>query len=254
MIIQSNNKTDTKKKNDEKELIIEVLNSWNLPEGLMLKINKYGIQNSLRKKNDGIVYFGYQNEESLNNDPCIDYLILPKEELVDEKFVGKHFKIWWKEGNYYIKDLGLGFGTFIKLNKEMKINDKLLVNIGETYMVFSLGNEEDDQQKQLNIKIFNDNEKCDSFDFDFFTHPTILIGRNISCDVYIKDKMLSRIHCYVYYEDSNSARKRGWYLKDGNLEGKKSTNDTWFYTDDDTLIFDGMIFKTNHNLFRCLLK
>ena len=246
------------KKLKEKELILEVINSWNLPEGLMLKINKYGIENSLRKKKDGIVFFGYQNDEKLSDEPSIDYLLLPKEEYLDEKFIGKHFQIQFKNGNYYIKDLGFGFGTFIKMEKQIKIQDKFLINIGETYIVFSFENEDEEnncqKENQLNIKVFNGDEKCDSFNFDFFSHPTILIGRNVSCDVYIKDRMLSRVHCYVYYEDNDDENKRGWYLKDGNLEGKKSTNDTWYYSAEDTLICDGMVFKTNHNLFRCLLK
>ena len=49
-------------------------------------------------------------------------------------------------------------------------------------------------------------------------------------------------------------KEKGWYIKDGNLEGKKSTNDTWFYLAEDTLIYDQMIIKTNHNLFKCLCK
>ena len=48
--------------------------------------------------------------------------------------------------------------------------------------------------------------------------------------------------------------ERGWYIKDGDLDGKKSTNDTWFYSIEDTEITNGMIFKTNHNLFKGALK
>ena len=254
-LLEKNNYNNNFQK--EKYLILEIIISWNLPTGLMLKINKYGIENSLRKKKDGIVYFGYQNEKNLLINPEIDYLLLPKEENFDEKFVGKHFKIEYKNNKYFIQDLGCGFGTFIKMNKQIKIQDKFLINIGETYIVFSLDNDEDENNQdetQINIKVFTGNEKCESFNFDFFSHPTILIGRNISCDVYIKDKLLSRVHCYVFYEDSDDLEKKGWYLKDGNLEGKKSTNDTWFYCSEDSEISDGMIFKTNHNLFKCSLK
>ena len=42
--------------------------------------------------------------------------------------------------------------------------------------------------------------------------------------------MLSRIHCSVFYIDSEKEEEKGWYLKNGNLNGKKSINDTRFYS------------------------
>ena len=45
-------------------------------------------------------------------------------------------------------------------------------------------------------------------------------------------------------------KKNNWFIKDGDIIGKNSTNDTWMYTSKETLIYDQMIFKTNHNLFK----
>ena len=283
IVIIENNLENTLKheeKTYENNLILEIMTSWNLPEGYKLTIrNKHGLENSLinrifkerEKEERSTVYFGFQREEDLNTNPNIDYLLYPKEDFYDKKFIGKHFQIRYDTINklYYIKDLGFGFGTFIKLTKDIKINDNFLINIGETYIVFSLNpneiNEENnnniDEYKEeeknkniINIKVFSGDEKCDNYNFDNFSKKNILIGRNAICDVIIEDKMLSRVHCSLFYVENEKEEEKGWYLKDGNLNGKKSTNDTWFYSAEETLIENDMIFKTNHNLFKCILQ
>ena len=280
MVINENNNINKDKNGGvyENNLILEIMTSWNLPEGFKLTIrNKHGLENSLlkrkKKEDNNIVYFGFQREEDLNTNPYIDYLLYPKEDFYDNKFIGKHFQIRYDSDNklYYIKDLGFGFGTFIKLTNDIKLKDNFLINIGETYIVFSLNQNENDTEinnsnlenennelendkNTINIKVFSGDEKCDNYNFDFFSNPTILIGRNAFCDIIIEDKMLSRVHCSVFFIDSEKEDERGWYLKDGNLSGKKSTNDTWFYSAEETLIENDMIFKTNHNLFKCIIQ
>ena len=270
---------EKKEKKYENNLILEIMTSWNLPEGYNLTIkNKHGLENSLikrslkEKEGRNIVYFGFQREEDLNTNPNIDYLLYPKEDFYDSKFIGKHFQIRYDENDklYYIKDLGFGFGTFIKLTKEIKLKDNFLINIGETYIVFSIKNNNSDNnnddenendeennendKNSINIKVFSGDEKCDNYNFDYISNPKILIGRNAFCDIVIEDKMLSRVHCSVFFINSENKEDRGWYLKDGNLNGKKSTNDTWFYSAEETLIEDNMVFKTNHNLFKCIIQ
>ena len=56
----------------------------------------------------------------------------------------------------------------------------------------------------------------------------------------------------IYYiKDESDNEKNNWFIKDGDINGKSSTNDTWMYTFKETLIYDQMIFKTNPNLFKC---
>jgi pSer/pThr/pTyr-binding forkhead associated (FHA) protein len=255
-IIKTNftqNKTNQNKDEPEKLCLdLEILNSWNLPIGLQLHIDKYGLKNSIRNEKDGITYFGFQSEEELNTNPNIDYLLGPKDQDYDEQFIGKHFQIRFDDDRkkYYIKDLGNGFGTFIKLIREEKIKDNLLINIGETYIVFSFN---EDNENDLIIKLFTGEEQRNSYTFNCDNQKCIIIGRDSSlCDIIIDDKMLSRVHCCINYKEKDNIK--GWYIKDGNLQGKKSTNDTWFYSAEETLIYDQMIFKTNHNLFKCICK
>ena len=243
---------ESKKENENNCLDLEILNSWNLPIGLQLHLDEFGLKNSIRNKGDGFTYFGFQTEESFNANPSIDYLLGPKDQEYDEQFIGKHFQIRFDNDTkkFYIKDLGNGFGTFIKLINEEKIKDNLLINIGETYIVFSFN---DNNENELILKLFTGEEQRNSYIFNCENQKTVIIGRDSSsCDVIIDDKMLSRVHCCINYKEND--KEKGWYIKDGNLEGKKSTNDTWLYSAEETLIYDQMIIKTNHNLFKCLCK
>jgi len=235
-------------------LDLEVINSWNLPKGLKIHITKDHLENSLRNMNDGKIYFGFQKDLNESEErPYIDYLLLPKDIEYDEKFIGVHFQIKYDENNfkYYIKDLGSGYGTFVKLIEPMKIKNNLLINIGETFIVFTI-NENEEKNDILILKIFTGNEQSEIFEFKP-EKKIIRIGRDISSDVYIEDKMISRKHCHIYYENNgnNSEEKNNWFIKDGDLNGKKSANDTWLYILEDTLIYDQMIIKTNHNLLKC---
>ena len=248
----TSNKTNKKKLSrvpSSPLLDLEILNSWNLPKGFLLHINKYGLENSIRNQNDGFVYFGYFPEDQCQNEEfLIDYKIYPRDEsVIDNKYIGRHFQIKFNDENlgYYIKDLGLGFGVFIKVNKEMKIKQNLLINIGSNYIIFFL------DKNKMTIKVFSIEKKNEEYSFNGDEDKCVIIGRNNNSDIYIDDKMLSRIQCNICYKDKN---EKGWYLKDGSLEGIPSTNHTWFYSAEDTLIYNGMVFKTSHNLFKCILK
>ena len=234
-------------------LDLEVINSWNLPKGLKLHINKDKLENSLRRANDGKIYFGF--EEDINNclngekNSKIDYILMPKDNEYDDKFIGIHFMIKYDENEqkYYIKDLGSGYGTFIKLVSPLEIITNLLINIGDTYIVFTLDEENDD----INLKLFTGDEQSETYNFSK-DNKIIIIGRDKSSDICIEDKLLSRKQCYIYYQDNENLQgKNKWFIVDGDINGKKSTNDTWMYTFKDNLIYDQMVFKTNHNLFKC---
>jgi hypothetical protein len=88
---------------------------------------------------------------------------------------------------YYLKDMGFGFGTFIKIQSETILKDNSLINIGDSYIVCTLGIEEDtimseyasdlgvklpshpnrDYSNLLNIKIFSGIAKYDPM-YKFF--------------------------------------------------------------------------------------
>ena len=219
-----------------------------------IEITPLGYTEGKRKK-DGITFFGYDKDKD-----DIDIIINPIDgENLDDKFFGKHFQIKFnpEDLNYYLKDLGHGFGTFIRINDWVEIKNNFLLNIGENYLIFSLIKDEDNNDNNnnyfLNIKLFSVSSGQSTFDFKKDNSP-ITIGRKQENNIYIEDNMLSRIHCTIKNEDNK------WYLIDGyiNNEGgnnsiKKSTNGSWIYAFDDTLIYDKMCFKASHYLFECNL-
>ena len=255
-----------------KKLFLEIMVSDPSDKFVTIEIDPYGYTNSKREKKDGITYFGYQTGEW-----GVDYeLKNPDNFYYDDAFNGKHFMIKFNPDDlkYYIKDLGRGFGTFVKIQEWIELKNNLLLNIGENYIVFSLGDEEEEMDNDiynnknenkkelssyknnhdysLNIKIFSmKSQKVFKLSPD---NCPITLGRSSDNNIVIDDDMLSRIHCTIDYSNYK------WYIQDGYAKNglqeeeiKKSTNGSWIFAFEEIPITDKMIFKANHNLFICNL-
>ena len=252
-----------------KKLILEIMSNKTSDNFISIEIDPYGYIDSKREKKDGITYFGYQN-----GDWGVDYQFQNSDNyLYEDTFNGKHFMIKFNPDdlNYYIKDLGRGFGTFIKIQEWTELKNNLLLNIGENYIVFSLGDDENeekekDKEEDINGKNTFKNENNNCLNVKIFSTKTqniysltpdncpVTIGRSSENNIVIDDDMLSRIHCTIDFD------KDKWYIQDGYArnglqeeETKKSTNGSWIYAYDEIPIKDKMIFKANHNLFICNL-
>jgi len=59
----------------------------------------------------------------------------------DERCYGRHFQIKYNiaEEKYFIRDLGKGFGAFMKVINCEPLKSDSLINIGDTYIVVSIG-------------------------------------------------------------------------------------------------------------------
>ena len=152
---------------------------------------------------------------------------------------------------FYLMDLGVGYGTFYKIEEDVVIKENSIINIGESYLVFSfqkknndIENEEEINEDDLYLKIYSNEGEYDPIIIQS-NDKVYQVGRSEVCDVYIKDKMLSRIHCILFYIDNN------WYIKDGNGNGNESTNGTWLFANEETEIKEGMKFKSNSCNFLC---
>ena len=169
-----------------------------------------------------------------------------------EKNKNIFFKIYYNydKDTYYLKDMGIGYGTFYKIDEETIIKENYIINIGESYLIFSIKktNSEDNQnlnEDDLILKIYLNDGQSEPMFIQKDNNKRYKIGRSEKCDVVIRDKELSRIHCILYYLENN------WYIKDGNDKGIESTNGTWIYALDDIEIKEGMIFKSNSCNFSC---
>lgn len=151
---------------------------------------------------------------------------------------------------YYLKDMGSGFGTYIKIDNTT-IQENTIINIGDSFLIFSYKiylNFENEKKlsnhKLLLLKIYNGEGEYQPIilgkDKELYT-----IGRAKDADITINDITLSRINCFLY-------NKNGiWKIQDGNQNGDYSTNGTWIYAFEETEIIDNMIFKSNKFNFHC---
>ena len=255
-----------------KKLILEMMkNDESSDKYIIIEINPFGFIDSKRNNKDGITYFGANMREGDNIGGTIDVDIYNKENNDDDSIYGRHFMIKFNPDNlnYYIKDLGRGTGTFIKIQEWTEIKNNFLLNIGENYLILSFEDDEDNEYENninnknnfyenksenfINIKIFSLSTQIKNYKFYPIDCP-ITIGRSNENNIFIDDNMLSRIHCTIDYGNEK------WYIQDGYArnglreeEIKKSTNGCWIFAYEEKQIVNRMIFKSNHNLFICNL-
>jgi len=268
-----------KVKNSAKNLNLQVINNSLLKKGMNIIITCEGIKNQLNnklKRNDGFVYFGaYPNNENIpldeNNYEIIDFNLYSntffnnfnnENNNFDENNKGRHFLIEYslEKNIYIIKDLGVGYGTFVRLDYTLNLKDNMLINIGQIYVLIHISNffEYNDSQNnnsnnnnslnsqkpnQLKLIIYGINYNEETFYYKPINN-NITIGRYQLANIHLNDKLLSQIHCTINYSE-----KEGWLLTDGQIN-KPSTNGTWLYINDEYNIYDKMIFKTGQIMFQ----
>ena len=171
--------------------------------------------------------------------------------LTSNDYKNAFFKIFYNidKNTYYLIDLGVGYGTFYKIEDEAAIKENTIVNIGENYLVFSFkiadtNNNDEIDEEGLYLKIYSNEGEYEPLLIQN-KDRIFLIGRSEKCDIYIKDKILSRVHCRLFYIENN------WYIKDGNESENESTNGTWVYANEEIEIKEGMKFKSNSCNFLC---
>ena len=147
--------------------------------------------------------------------------------------------------------MGVGYGTFYKLEQETIIKENNIINIGESYLIFTFNKNKKEENQEIQeddlfLKIYSNEGQYEPLIIPKNNDNKIYtLGRSDKCNVTIKDKMLSRVHCILFYLDNN------WYIKDGNEKGIESTNGTWLYALEEIEIKEGMKFKSNSCNFIC---
>ena len=222
---------------------------------------------SLRNKKDGNTYFGILSPKKENNDINIDFSTIDFLNNINnfkdnDIQYGRQFKIRFdiNENCYFIKDCsyGSGYGTFMKIINETKIKDNTLINIGDNYVVFTLGVDDNyensenvenveniENEKVLGIKVFRGEINNYSYVFNQKQTKKITIGKNENCNIVLEDNILDDIHCTIEYK-----KLLGWFINDG-YNNKKSENGTWLGFSEETKIFEGMIIQSNQNIYEC---
>lgn len=107
------------------------------------------MEGGLRGKRDGFVFFGCKKHESKalpgHDGPreiINDFIIPSKDKETEKRHRGRHMQIEYsleqRDGKYLIKDLGIGFGAFVRLDRPLELKDNHLLNMGESFIIVNL--------------------------------------------------------------------------------------------------------------------
>ena len=251
-----------KKKLDQKwktaqHLRLRVISSTVLPKGHIINLNALGAEGSLRAEKDGRCYFGCRkrSEKGNKSSAVLNDIIIPASDPnLKERHRGRHFLIEYDPFReaYFIKDLGNGFGAFVKLDSQLILRDNNLLHIGESFVVVNIvAMKTQETTPRLRLKLFGGPSTGEVFYFSSNDLPEnrIRVGRHSTCEVPIEDGLISKVQFTVHYEDDS-----GWTLVDGDMDQQRpSTNGTWVYLSDEYEIYNGMVFKVSSTLFQAML-
>lgn len=216
-----------------------------------LEINACGLVGSKRGKNDGCVILGTSGlNEHEEGPPLNDFTI-----GFDENGPQRHTIIKYNlaDRRYYMRDLGDGQGTFVRIERQMLLKNGYILSFGDSHLTvnfwqeLSKGTMGDTWSKNRIQLKFIDGPKTD-LAFDFGPEEHVLIGRMPTCQIKFDDNQLSRLQCSIYHDSSVG----GWIVCDGDGD-KMSTNGTWLFVDELHEITDNMVFKTGQILFQAQL-
>jgi FHA domain len=123
-------------KGPELKLTLTILDTLSMTKGKVYEIYPYGLKSSKRNTKDGCVYAGSLCKEDSR---YVNDIILSDQ----EKGIGKkHFliqylnnKIISEKGTFMIKDLGDGMGTFVRLQRPLKVQNNYIISFGDSHII-----------------------------------------------------------------------------------------------------------------------
>ena len=76
-------------------------------------------------------------------------------------FSQRQFKIFYSisDGNYYLKDVSEGTGTFVRIDSKINIKDGNVFTFGNCHISVNYkSNEESDSEKEINVQVYEGNK------------------------------------------------------------------------------------------------
>jgi hypothetical protein len=269
-------------------LSLRIKNGNSASHNKVLHIDALGLQgdDNLRKTRDGHVYFGtlkHSLPDSKGNLEVLNDYVLPATSMPvsrDPKAIqqllvadgcdqkqprhrGRQMQVFFSvaQNGFVIEDLGVGMGTYLRVDRELRLDCNELINIGTSLLLVSQMDLDDQGQPFLKAKVCGGPNNGKIFSLNPVPGKNYVLGRSENCDLHLSDCVLSQRHCIFRFEttvqdtdtqDCSSARVAGtagaWVLEDGNC-GKRSLNGTWVYLKAPTLLQNKMTIKVSEILF-----
>jgi hypothetical protein len=228
------NKFNTNLKDKAYEIKTKLVLSGDLFSNETIEINKYGMKNGLRQKNDGLTIFGLKENIDIPNIHSCDYYFSDFENIDENenrKITGKVFEIYLnkKDKKYTLYFLHNSLILYYKIKNDVFLNldkDYFLI-LGDIFLTVHIKRNSSNNQKMIHIQADFENEKPKKYVFSPSETP-IKIGR-VNCQVEIKKPSISKLHSIIDYKNDN------FYYKDcGSTNGS-----TLLIREDDSLKIKG---------------
>lgn len=135
-------------------LRIEVIEGPEINRGTCLEINACGLVGSRRGKNDGCTILGCQSSNSKGE--CLNDFVITQDE--NEGIGDRHMIIKYNmaDRQYYIRDLGKGSGTFVRLDIPLVLKNGFIVSFGTSHLTVNFFSTESRRGNQDSQNYFDD--------------------------------------------------------------------------------------------------
>jgi hypothetical protein len=214
----------------------------------IIEIDKYGMKNSLRQKNDGVTIFGYIDDNSISNEPLFDFYLdlkTVKKENNNKRYKkhGKVFEIILdrKEKVFLLYFMHNTFLLYYKINDNLSFEydkDYFLI-LGDIFMTIDAKKSINTNEKIINIQVEIEDEKPKKYTFEQKDVP-IKIGRS-NCTINIPKQSISKLHSIIDFSNDIFVYK----------DAKSTNGSTLLIKEDDILVIKGeMNFKLEDLSFK----
>jgi hypothetical protein len=196
-----------------------------------IKLTPSGWEGSKRQSKDGLILFGSKFKDS-EGAVVVDYKLKLTNPSYSDKNRGPHFMIFFDLdlSKFFIRDLMVGLGTFIRIKDQVVLEDDFLLSFGETFVLVNvIPKSHDDCYPKLRLKVIGGNNFSEIFYFrakEFYL-SSIVIGRNKKCQVCVEDSTISKQHASIFF----SINKK-WVIIDGTAT-RNSLNGSWLFASKD---------------------
>jgi hypothetical protein len=207
-----------------------------------IEIDKFGMKNSLRQKNDGVIIFGYKENKNLTYTALYDYIIDSRFEKIrntphhKKRKYSKIFEIILdkKEKVYYLYFAHNSLLLYYKIDDLLyfEYDKEYYLILGDIFLTVNAKRNFNSNEKYLHIEVEFEDEKPQKYIFEEKDLP-IKIGRT-DCIINIPKPSISKLHSTINFSNNM------FFYKD-----EKSTNGTiLLIKEDDFLKIKGeMNFK-----------
>ena len=231
------------------DINIKLILTGDLFYNKIIEIDKFGMKNSMRQKQDGVTIFGYRIDGENPNNPLydcyIDLNVVKKENNKRRKKrdAGKVFEIYLdrKEKVFVLNFVHQSLLLYYKIANflSFELDRDYYLILGDIFLAINVKKAINPNEKIINIQVEVEDDKPKKYTFEQKDAP-IKIGR-ANCSIEIPKPSISKLHSTIEFTDNN------FIYKDAN-----STNgSTLLIKEDDILKIKGeMNFKLEEISFK----